>query len=176
MQTEHHAERHLLTSFGGDGLREEVCHLTAVEVSEEAPDAGLTPAGELLVEVDEFADRFVGVVVGALGRRRLAEHVGEKRGVSTFLDGHELDVGTVFSGETGLEEVLLGEDGEAVVEEVQLDPFLVEAESDGFVVEIAVHHVSGLSTIGAETAWDNWLVSVINLNGTVETHHWAGTE
>ena len=155
VQAEHLAEGHLLAGLGGDGLREEVCDLAAVEVGEEAPYAGLAPAGELLVEVDELTDGAEGVVVGALGGSRLAEHVGEESGVAHFLDGHELDVGAVLGGEAGLEEVLLGEDGKTVVEEVELDPFLIQTESDGFVVEVAVYHVSGLSPIGSKTAYDN---------------------
>ena len=74
----HHAEAHLLARLGGDRLGEELADFAAVEVVDEAPDAGLAPAGEALVEVDEFADGREGVVVGALGRGSLAEHVGEE--------------------------------------------------------------------------------------------------
>lgn len=107
VQAEHLAEGHLLAGLGGDGLREEVADFAAVEVREEAPDAGLAPAGELLVKVDELADGAEGVVVCALGRGRFAEHVGEEGGVAGFLLGHEGDVGAVFGGEAGLEEVVL---------------------------------------------------------------------
>jgi hypothetical protein len=151
VKTEHLAERDLLTSLGGDGLREEVGDLAGVHVGEETPDTRLAPAGELHVEVDELANSAVGVVVGALRRSSLAKHVGEEGGVTSLLDSHEGNVGAVLSSETSVEEVLFGEDSKTVVEQVKLDPLLVETEGDGLVIEVAVHHVAGLSSVGTGT-------------------------
>lgn len=150
-EAKHLAERHLLARLGGNGLREEVGDLAGVHVRKETPDTRLAEAGELHVEVDELADGAVRVVVGALRRSSLAEHVAQKGGVATLLLGHEGDVGAILSSQTGVEEVLCREDGETVVEQVELDPFLVETEGDGLIVEVAVHHVAGLAAIGAET-------------------------
>jgi len=150
-KAEHLAERHLLAGLGGNGLGEEGGNLAGVQVGEEAPDARLAPAGELLVEVDELADGAVRVVVGALGRSSLAEHVGQEGGVATLLLGHEGNVGAVLSSQTSVEEILCGEDGETVVEQVEFDPFLVKTQGDGLVVEVAVHHVAGLTAVGTET-------------------------
>jgi len=153
-KAEHLTERHLLARLSGDGLGEEVGDLAGVHVGEETPDTRLAEAGELHVEVDELADGAVGVVVGALGRSSLAEHVGEEGGVATLLLSHEGDVGAVLSSQTGVEEVLRGEDGETVVEQVELDPFLVETKGDGLVVEVAVHHVARLGAVGTKsTSW-----------------------
>jgi hypothetical protein len=152
VETKHLAERDLLTSLGGDGLGEEVGDLAGVHVGEETPDTRLAPAGDLHVEVDELANSAVGVVVGALGRSSLAEHVGEEGGVTSLLDSHESDVGAVLSSKTSVEEVLLGEDSKTVVEQVKLDPLLVETKGDGLVIEVAVHHVAGLSAVGTGTS------------------------
>lgn len=89
------------------------------------PNTRLTEASEALAEVDELADGLVGVVIGALRRSSLTKHVGQESGVAGFLVSHELDVGAVLCGESGIEEVLRAEDGKAVVEKIQLNPFLV---------------------------------------------------
>lgn len=44
--------------------------------------------------------------------------------MSGFLIGHEFDEGHVLRSEAGLEKFGFGEAGEAVVEEIELDPFL----------------------------------------------------
>jgi len=150
-KAEHLTERHLLAGLGGNGLGEEGGNLAGVQVGEEAPDARLAPAGELLVEVDELSDGAVRVVIGALGRSSLAEHVGQEGGVATLLLGHEGNVGAVLSSQTSVEEILCGEDGETVVEQVEFDPFLVKTQGDRLVVEVAVHHVAGLTAVGTET-------------------------
>ena len=123
------AEDHLLTRFGGDGLRQEGGCLAGVEVAEEAIDAGFAESGQLLGEVEEFPDGLVGVVVGALLRGSSAEDVGQHCRVSDFLVGHEFDQETVFSGETGLFEVFDRESSKSVVEEVEFDEFLVDTQS-----------------------------------------------
>lgn len=74
-------------------------------------------------------------------------HVGEQCSVSLLLLSHELDEGDVFLGQASGEEVFLGERGDAVVEGVKLDPFLIEAQHDGFVVEVALNHVPRLTAV-----------------------------
>ena len=118
---------------------------------DEAPDAGLSPAREALVEVDEFADGGEGIIIGALGWGSFTEHVGEQGRMANFLIGHEFDVGAVFGCEAGGEEVVFGENREAVVEEVEFDPFLIKTESDGFKIKVRVYHVSGQAAVGTET-------------------------
>lgn len=119
------AEDGLLTGFGGDGLQEELAGFARVEMVEKAIDSGLAEAGEFLAEVDEFAHSGVGIVVGALDRCGGAEDIGDQGGVSDFLIGHEFDEESVFGGETGGFEIFSGKSGEAVVEEIKFDPFLV---------------------------------------------------
>jgi hypothetical protein len=149
-KTEHLTEGHLLASLGGNGLGQKLTDLARVEVVDESPNTRLTPAGKLLVEVDELANSAVGVVVGALRSSSLAEHVGEQSSVTSFLNSHESNVGAVFSSKASVKEVLVGEDSKTVVEQVKLDPLLVETKLNGLVVEVTVHLVTGLSAIGTE--------------------------
>lgn len=72
------AEDHLLASFGGDRLEEELSGLTAVEVVDEAVDSRFAEAGELLAKIDEFSHSCVWVVVRALdGSSLQAQNVGK---------------------------------------------------------------------------------------------------
>lgn len=107
VEAEHLAERHLLTGLGRDGLREKLCGFTAVEMAQESPDTGFTPASELLVEVDELADRAEGVVVSTLNRSTLPKHIGQKSSMTSLLDCHEGNVSAVFSSKARFEEILL---------------------------------------------------------------------
>ena len=75
VETEHLAERHLLTSLRGDGLSKELTNLTGVEVVDETPDTRLAPTSELLVKVDKLTNCAEGVVVGALRSSCLTKHV-----------------------------------------------------------------------------------------------------
>lgn len=63
--------------------------------------------------------------------------------MARFLVGHELDQETIAGGE-------------ASSREIQLNPFLVETEEDGLVVEIGLNTVDGLSTVSTEAT--SWLV------------------
>ena len=117
----------------------------------ETPDTRFTPASHLHVEVDELADSAEWVVVCALRRSSLAKHVGKESGMASFLDSHKGNVGAVLSSEASIEEILLREDGETVVEQIELNPLLVQTKSNGLVVKVAVHHVARQSAIGAET-------------------------
>ena len=81
-------EDHLLTSFGGDALREQRRSVPSVEVREEAVDPGFAPSSETLAKVDKVSDGVEGVLVGALkgcGLAAQVENVGEESGVADFL-------------------------------------------------------------------------------------------
>ena len=150
-KTHHLTERDLLAGLGSDGQGEKVGNLARVHVGKETPYTRLTEASDLDVEVDELADRAIWVVVSALGGSSLAEHVGEESSVTSFLGGHKSNVGAVLSSQTSVKEVLGREDGKTVVEQIELNPLLVETKGDGLVVEVAVDHVARLSTVGAKT-------------------------
>ena len=81
-------EYQLLASLGGDALKEQLRRGPGIQVRQEAVDAGLAPARELLVEVDVLPDFRDGVVVVALLGCLRAEHVGQDGGVADFLVGH----------------------------------------------------------------------------------------
>lgn len=49
---------------------------------------------------------------------------------------HELNEISIFSGQASVLEVLVGEGGKAIVEEVELDPLLVKGKHEALVVEI----------------------------------------
>ena len=152
LQATHLAEDHLLASLGGDGLGEELTDLAGVQVVDETPNTGLAEASQALIEVDELADGLVGVIVRALGRSGCTQHVGQKSGMPGFLVRHELNQRTVLGREASVEERLLVEDGQTVVEEVQLDPFLVQTKSDGLEIEITLDHVARKTAIGTKAA------------------------
>ena len=71
---------------------------------DEAPDTGLSEASHALHKVEPLTNGIIWVVVDALLRCSLAEHVGQKGGVSSFLIGHEFDERHVLGVETGLNE------------------------------------------------------------------------
>ena len=119
---------------------------------DETPDTALAEAGETLHEVQPLSDGSIGIIVIALPWRSFTEHVGEKRRVSGFLVSHELDEAACLRSKTSSREILIAETSETVVEEVQLDPFLVQAQRNGFEIEIALYHVAGERPVGAETA------------------------
>lgn len=55
-----------------------------------------------------------------------AENVREHRGMPDLLVCHELDEESVISVDAGGLKLLHGELGQAVVEQIELDPFLVQ--------------------------------------------------
>lgn len=134
---------------------------------DKTPDTGLSEPSQTLHKVEPLANGVVWVVVNALLGCSLAEHVGQKGGVSAFLVGHELNERHVLRIETGRDKIGLGEAGQAVVEKVELDPFLsryvsriteneervspylVQAQCDRLVIEVAFHHVAWERTVGA---------------------------
>ena len=98
---------------------------------DEAPHTRLSKTSQALHEVEPLTDSGIWVVVDALFGSSLTKHVGQKGGMSRFLVGHELDQRHVLGIETGLEEFSFGESGEAVVEEVEFDPFLSHMSVNG---------------------------------------------
>jgi len=153
VETRHLAESHLLSGLSGDGLSEQLGNLARVKVVDEAPNTRLAEAGKALVEIDVLPNSGEGVIVGALNWRSLTKHIGEKGCVTRLLLGHELDQAAVLSSETGGKEVFLGEDGKTVIEEVELNPLLVEAKSDRLEIEVGLNHVTRLSAVGAKATY-----------------------
>lgn len=123
-KTAHLAEDLLLASLGGNGLSQQLGNLTRVEMVDKPPDTGLAETSQALHEVEPLSNGVVWVVIDALLGCSLAQHVGQEGGMSAFLVGHELNERHVLGSETSLEEFGLGEAGETVVEEIELDPFL----------------------------------------------------
>ena len=123
-ETAHLAEDHLLASLGGNRLSQKLANFTRIEMVDKAPDAGLSETGQALHKVEPLTDGIIWVVVDALLGCSLAKHICQEGRVSGFLIGHEFNEGHVLSIEASLEEFGFGEAGEAVMEEVELDPFL----------------------------------------------------
>jgi hypothetical protein len=97
--------------------------------------------------------------------------------VAGFLVGHEFDQAAGFGAESSGGELFVGEASEAVVEEIELDPLLVETERDGLEVEVGLDHVSGQAAIGAETtSWCIWRWHGVQGNalGVVISGGWVG--
>lgn len=153
MKTRHLAESHLLSSLGGNGLRQKLTNFTRVEMVDKSPHTRFTKASKTLAEVGEFADSLIGVIVSALGRSSLAEHVGQKRGMSRLLISHKLNVRAVLRSQTRIKEVLFVEYGETIVEQIELDPLLVQAKGDRLEVEVTLNLVTRKSPVGTKTTW-----------------------
>jgi hypothetical protein len=127
-------------------------------MSLETPDTRLAKSSELLGEVEGLVDRGEGVVVCALRSRasRTSEKVAEKRSVPRFLIGHKLNEKAIRWSEASCGEVLLAESSKNVVEEIKLNPLLVESKKNGLIVEVRLNAVYWLSSIGTQTT--RWLV------------------
>ena len=123
-KTAHLAEDHLLTGLGSNGLGQELANFPRIEMINETPNTGLPEASQTRHEVEPFTDGGVWIIVDTLLGCSLSEHIGQEGGVSGFLVSHKFDERHVLGIETGLEELSFGEAGEAIVEEVQLNPFL----------------------------------------------------
>ena len=144
------AEDLLLSCFCCDGLGEELADLTRVEVVDEAPDTGLAESGHALHEVDPFANGGVRIVVEALLGSSLAQHVGQESGVACLLIRHEFDQTSSFWAETGFSELLVREFGKTVMEEIKLNPFLIETQGDRLEIKVAVDHVPWQAAVCAQ--------------------------
>jgi hypothetical protein len=142
-------EDHLLSSLGGDGLEQILGSGTRVEVWKESIDTGFTPdvsasdrydlpSGQTLAKVNKLPDRLKVVSVFALlggGSTTVELHVADQGGVSDFLVGHELNEGDVIGVQSRFGKLLWGESCYGIVEEIQLDPLLVECQVQGLKVD-----------------------------------------
>lgn len=75
-------------------------------------------------ELDELGDGLKVVPVSALLGTGSLENVGDQVGVTDLLLSHETDQVSLIGVDTVLLELGVGESGETVVEEVELDPLL----------------------------------------------------
>lgn len=92
----------------------------------------------LLREVDELADGVEGIGVVALLRAvALQERLNERR-VPDFLFCHKLKEVALLGVDACLVELVVGELREAIVEQVEFDPLLVERQVQRLEVEVAV--------------------------------------
>lgn len=57
-----------------------------------------------------------------------SQHVGDQRGVANFLVGREFDEKAIFRGEADSFKVGNGELSKSPVEQVELNPFLVQSQ------------------------------------------------
>lgn len=96
---------------------------------EESVNPRLTETSEPLAEVEILADGGVRVVVGALHGCLGTEDVADQGGVADFLVCHKFDQESIGCSQSGGLKVGDGEAGETIMEEVQLDPLLVENQS-----------------------------------------------
>lgn len=120
----------MLTGLSGDGLRQELPDLTRVEMVDESPNTRFSEASDALHEVDPLADGGVWVVVDALLRRTFTKHVSQKSRVTSLLVGHEFNQGSGLVTQASSIKLGIGKSCETVVEEIKLDPLLVQAKGD----------------------------------------------
>lgn len=119
---------------------------------QEPVDAGFSPSREFLAEVDVLPDVRDRIVVCALDRRLGAEHVRQGCSVADFLVGHELEQVSIFGMQSGILEFVNGERGQSPAEKVKFDPFLIEGQRDGFVVEVAYYTIDRLRSVGSQAS------------------------
>ena len=132
------SESHLLAGLGRDRLGQEGSRWPGVELAQETPNTRLSPSGELLVEVHIASNISEGtsVVVGTLLCGSRSEDVGQELGMSSLLVCHELEQTTLVGVDAGVFKLCHGECLQAIVEEIKLDPLLIETEVERGVVEI----------------------------------------
>lgn len=95
---------------------------------QEAVNACLTPASELLAKVDELANGGKVVTVCARAGTAALEDVLDEGGMADFLIRHVLDEEATLCVDTSLLELLVGEASETIVEQVKFDPLLVQSQ------------------------------------------------
>lgn len=117
-----------------------------------SPNTGLAPARQALVEIDVLSDSRIRVIIGALRSSGLAQHIRQKGAVARLLSSHELKIRAVLRSKAGVDEVLIAEDGDTVVEKIELDPLLVETQLDRVEVKVALDHIARLRAVCAKTA------------------------
>lgn len=97
---------------------------------QEPVNARLSKACEFLAEIDELADSVDRVVVlDALYWCCSTEDVCDQSGMSNLLVGHELDEEPIVGSQASILKVLNRELRKTEMEEVKLDPFLVQCKS-----------------------------------------------
>lgn len=99
---------------------------------------GDVPSGETLAEVDKLSRSFKVVsVLALLGGRSTTFllHVADQSGMRFLLVAHKVDEVDIILGDTGLGKLLGGESGGTVVEQIELDPFLVQGDIERFKVD-----------------------------------------
>ena len=127
------SECHLLSSLGRDRLGEEGGSVSSIEVGEESIDTRFSPSGESLTEVDKVSDSVKVVGIGTLlgwGVTAVGDDVGEEGSMADFLVGHELDQRDVVGVQSSLFKLFSAESRDTVVEQVELDPLLVQSEEE----------------------------------------------
>jgi hypothetical protein len=189
-------ESHLLPSLGGDRLQKQLSRWPRVEVGQESVDSRLSPSGQALAKVDKVADSVKVVGVGALlgtGTVVVREDVGEEGRVRDLLVGHELDQELVLGREACCLELLGGESGETVVEEiaeesastssckvanVQLDPLLVQSQVERLEIKVG-HGVVDLGQSVTFPMFARWRAQQTYRRGIVhpdsDTSIWDGS-
>lgn len=132
------SEGELLTGLGGDRLREQARRGPRVEVRQEAVYAGLAPSGKSLTEVDKVAHGLEVVLVLALQgscATTVGDDVADELCVADFLVGEELDEGARLGIDASGVELCVGKALETVVEQVELDPLLVQSKGERLEVD-----------------------------------------
>ncbi len=117
------AHDHLLPRLGRDGLQEQLPGFAGVQMVDVPIHPRFAPAGQFLGEIEKLPHGGEGVIIVALQRCRRAQHVADHGGMTDFLLRHELDQEPVLRGDAGLLEFFHRELGQAMMEEIELDPF-----------------------------------------------------
>ena len=95
----------------------------------------------LLREVDELADGVEGIGVVALLRAVALQERLNVRRVPDFLLRHKVKEVALLGVDASFIELVIRELRKAIVEEVELNPLLVERQIEGLEIEVAVVHV-----------------------------------
>ena len=127
---------------------------------QESVDTRFAKSGELLAEIDEFSNGFVGVVVCALNWCLCTKDVCEEGSMTDFLVGHELNEEAVAGSETSSLELLGGKGSKTIVEKIELDPLLIQGKCLSKTLAVIFR--------GNKTATHNRLVVKI----TLDVVHW----
>jgi len=120
----------------------------------ETIDARFAPPSQTLAEVDKVADGVEVVLVRAAFCRshvEAREYVGKEDRVSEFLISHEIDERDVIEAHASFSKLVDGEPGNTIVEQIKLDPLLIESEIEGLEVEIGPRSINGGRVIAPDT-------------------------
>ena len=95
---------------------------------EESINTRFTKAGKLLAEIEKLADGGEWIVIGALHWCLSTKDIRQQCRVSDLLVRHKLNQEPILGGKTSGLEFFGREQGKTVVEEVELNPFLVKCK------------------------------------------------